>query len=70
MTQPTIVFIGGGWHVPASYSKFTKALEAAGYDVHVPSHPSMVCLAGHLYKLLHSNFQLGNRTKLDLPPTI
>lgn len=39
--KPTIVIIGGGWHKPVTYSKLTKALEAAGYEVHVPSHPSM-----------------------------
>jgi pimeloyl-ACP methyl ester carboxylesterase len=38
---PTIVLIGGGWHLPATYSKLTKALEAAGYEVHVPLLPSM-----------------------------
>ena len=43
--SPTLVFIGGGWHVPASYSKLINALQTAGYDVHFPVHPSMVCLS-------------------------
>ncbi|TVY30662.1 hypothetical protein LHYA1_G001154 [Lachnellula hyalina] len=40
MTAPTLVLVGGGWHVPASYSKLSNALKEAGYDVHVPRHPS------------------------------
>lgn len=40
-TKPVIVIISGGWHVPASYAKLTKALEAAGFEVHVPLLPSM-----------------------------
>lgn len=27
--------------MPENYSKLTKALEAAGHEVHVPRHPSM-----------------------------
>jgi pimeloyl-ACP methyl ester carboxylesterase len=38
---PTLVLIGGGWHLPTTYSKLTRALETAGYEVHVPLHPSM-----------------------------
>ncbi|EPE28647.1 alpha/beta-Hydrolase [Glarea lozoyensis ATCC 20868] len=40
-SKPTILLIGGGWHFPISYSKLTQALETAGYEVHVPLHPSM-----------------------------
>lgn len=39
-TKPTLVLIAGAWHVPSSYSKLTNALKSAGYEVHVPSHPS------------------------------
>lgn len=39
--KPTLVLIHGGWHVPSTYSKFTSALRAAGYEVHVPRLPSM-----------------------------
>ncbi|KAF2233446.1 alpha/beta-hydrolase [Viridothelium virens] len=39
--KPDIVLVGGGWHVPESYSKLTDALKAAGYTVHVPFLPSM-----------------------------
>ena len=38
--KPTIVLIHGGWQVPASYAKLTGALRRAGYEVHVPRHPS------------------------------
>lgn len=38
---PTILLIGGGWHVPHSYSKLTAQLEAAGFEVHVPALPSV-----------------------------
>jgi pimeloyl-ACP methyl ester carboxylesterase len=37
----TVLLIGGGWHMPQSYSKLTRQLEAAGYEVHVPTLPSM-----------------------------
>lgn len=40
-TKPVIVIVHGAWHVPASYDKLTKGLEAAGYEVHVPRLPSM-----------------------------
>lgn len=39
--KPIFVIVSGGWHVPESYTKLTKALEAAGYEVHVPRLPSM-----------------------------
>ncbi|KUJ07585.1 alpha/beta-hydrolase [Mollisia scopiformis] len=39
-TKATLVLVGGGWHVPASYSKLTNALKSAGYEIHVPSLPS------------------------------
>jgi pimeloyl-ACP methyl ester carboxylesterase len=38
---PTIFIIGGGWHTPQSYSSLNKQLELAGYEVHVPTLPSM-----------------------------
>ncbi|KAI0015381.1 Alpha/beta hydrolase fold-1 [Xylariomycetidae sp. FL0641] len=40
-TKPILVLIHGAWHFPAAYSKFTKALEAAGYEVHVPALTTM-----------------------------
>ncbi|PWY90614.1 alpha/beta-hydrolase [Aspergillus sclerotioniger CBS 115572] len=40
-TNPAILIIPGGWHVPASYSKLTDLLKSSGYDVHVPALPSM-----------------------------
>ncbi|KAK5996303.1 putative hydrolase R7-like protein [Cladobotryum mycophilum] len=36
-----IVIIGGGWHTAESYAKLTRALEAAGHEVHCPQYPSM-----------------------------
>lgn len=39
-TKPTIVLTHGIWHSPLTYSKFTTALQSAGYDVHVPFLPS------------------------------
>ncbi|KAF2868592.1 Alpha/beta hydrolase fold-1 [Massariosphaeria phaeospora] len=39
--KPTILFIHGGWHTPATYSKLTSALESAGYTVHLPPLPSV-----------------------------
>ncbi|KAH7316776.1 hypothetical protein B0I35DRAFT_433983 [Stachybotrys elegans] len=30
----------GGWHVSASYENLVTALRAAGFEVHVPRHPS------------------------------
>jgi pimeloyl-ACP methyl ester carboxylesterase len=38
---PTILAIGGGWHTPQSYSALTEQLELFGYDLHVPTLPSM-----------------------------
>ena len=40
-SKPTLLIISGGWHVPESYAKLTKALETAGYEVYVPRLPSM-----------------------------
>ncbi|KAL8852655.1 MAG: hypothetical protein Q9221_002415 [Calogaya cf. arnoldii] len=40
-TKPTLVLVSGGWHTPKTYSKFTKSLRSAGYEVHVPRLPSM-----------------------------
>lgn len=40
-TKPVIVIVSGGWHVPATYDRLTKALEAAGYEVQIPRLPSM-----------------------------
>ena len=40
-TKPTLVLIHGGWHTPSTYSKLTSSLQSAGYEVHVPSLPSM-----------------------------
>ncbi|KAH7303061.1 hypothetical protein B0I35DRAFT_517527 [Stachybotrys elegans] len=39
--KPAVVFIGGGWHTPATYGKLVKALESAGHEVHCPHHPSL-----------------------------
>ena len=39
--KPTIVLIHGGWHIPSTYSKFTRSLESEGFEVHVPRLPSM-----------------------------
>ncbi|KAF1851452.1 alpha/beta-hydrolase [Cucurbitaria berberidis CBS 394.84] len=41
ISKKTILFIGGGWHPPKSYRKLAAALEALGFDVHVPAHPTM-----------------------------
>ncbi|KAI1082008.1 Alpha/beta hydrolase fold-1 [Whalleya microplaca] len=38
--KPTIIIIHGGWHVPESYTKLVNALEAQGYEVHLPRLPS------------------------------
>ncbi|KAJ9244316.1 hypothetical protein DTO169E5_1921 [Paecilomyces variotii] len=37
----TIVVIPGAWHVPATYAKLTVALRDAGYEVHIPTLPSV-----------------------------
>ncbi|GAW24126.1 hypothetical protein ANO14919_137070 [Xylariales sp. No.14919] len=39
-TKPTIFIVHGGWHVPESYNKLVTALEAEGYEVHIPRLPS------------------------------
>lgn len=39
--KPTIVIVSGGWHLPETYTKFTEALNKAGYEVFVPRLPSM-----------------------------
>ncbi|KAI0529991.1 alpha/beta-hydrolase [Xylaria digitata] len=39
-TKPTLVIVHGGWHVPESYNKLVNALEAEGYEVHIPRLPS------------------------------
>jgi len=39
--KPTLVLIPGGWHTPRTYSALTTSLKSAGYEVHVPSFPSM-----------------------------
>lgn len=39
--KATILVVGGGWHMPQSYSKLTKHLESQGYEVHVPTLPTM-----------------------------
>ncbi len=39
-SKPTLLVVHGGWHVPASYDKLSTALRAAGFEVHVPRHPS------------------------------
>ncbi|KAK8915021.1 hypothetical protein H634G_09933 [Metarhizium anisopliae BRIP 53293] len=41
MDKPALLFIGGGWHTPDSYSKLINALETAGHQVHCPRLPSM-----------------------------
>ncbi|KAK3331858.1 Alpha/beta hydrolase fold-1 [Cercophora scortea] len=35
-TNPDIVIVSGGWHVPENYIKLKDALTASGYQVHVP----------------------------------
>ncbi|KAJ4366205.1 hypothetical protein N0V83_007841 [Neocucurbitaria cava] len=40
-SKPIVLIIGGGWHTKKSYSKLAAALEASGFEVHVPGHPSM-----------------------------
>lgn len=39
--KPAIVLIHGSWHTPATYKKFTTALEASGFEVHCPTMPTM-----------------------------
>ena len=38
--SPRILIISGAWHVPSHYLKLRNALEAAGYEVHVPQLPT------------------------------
>lgn len=38
--KPTILVIGGAFHVPESYQSLKVALEAAGYDVVSTTLPS------------------------------
>ncbi|KAG8156512.1 hypothetical protein KVR01_013616 [Diaporthe batatas] len=38
--KPTLVIIGGAFHTPASYGKLASALEASGFEVHVPRLPT------------------------------
>jgi alpha-beta hydrolase superfamily lysophospholipase len=38
--SPILLLIGGGWHTPQSYSRLTKHIENAGYEVQVPALPS------------------------------
>ncbi|CAF9911625.1 MAG: hypothetical protein GOMPHAMPRED_007474 [Gomphillus americanus] len=38
--NPIILIISGAWHVPIHYAKLKSALEAAGYEVHVPQLPT------------------------------
>lgn len=39
--KPAILVVSGGWHLSKSYSKLTAQLESSGYEVHVPTPPSM-----------------------------
>ncbi|KAK7942911.1 alpha/beta-hydrolase [Apiospora aurea] len=39
--KPTIIIIGGGWHIPSSYSKLAGLLRSSGLEVHVPRLPTM-----------------------------
>lgn len=38
--KPTLIIVSGAFHTPDSYAKLTVALEASGYEVHVPRLPS------------------------------
>lgn len=38
---PALLLVHGGWHIPENYSKLTTALEADGYEVHIPAMPTM-----------------------------
>jgi dienelactone hydrolase len=40
-SKPSIIIVPGAWHVPKSYSKINKALESAGFVVHIPDLPTM-----------------------------
>ncbi|KAI0850319.1 alpha/beta-hydrolase [Daldinia vernicosa] len=40
-SRPTLLLLHGAFHIPDSYNKFTRALRAAGFEVHVPRLPSM-----------------------------
>ncbi|KAJ3574806.1 hypothetical protein NPX13_g4246 [Xylaria arbuscula] len=39
--KPTILIVHGGWHLPESYAKLITALESSGFEVHIPSLPSV-----------------------------
>ncbi|KAI1417266.1 hypothetical protein F5Y13DRAFT_202801 [Hypoxylon sp. FL1857] len=39
--KTTILIVHGGWHVPDSYNKLTRALRDAGFEVHIPRLPSL-----------------------------
>ena len=39
-SNPTLVIVGGAFHTPASYGKLASALEAHGFEVHVPRLPT------------------------------
>lgn len=38
--KPTLIIVGGAFHTPQSYEKLTVALEASGYEAHVPRLPT------------------------------
>lgn len=38
--KPVIVFAIGAWHTPKHYSKVQTRLEASGFEVVIPAHPS------------------------------
>jgi hypothetical protein len=40
-SKPVILLIAGGWCTPKRYSQLIQLPSSAGYDVHVPSIPSM-----------------------------
>ena len=44
-SHPTLVFVHGGWHSPACFSKVTASLATYGYSCHVPELPSTGALA-------------------------
>jgi pimeloyl-ACP methyl ester carboxylesterase len=41
ISQPTVLLISGGWHTPQSYTKLNDALSSSGFEVLVPTLPSM-----------------------------
>ncbi|CAJ2510476.1 Uu.00g132850.m01.CDS01 [Anthostomella pinea] len=40
-SNPVIIIIHGGWHLPQHYAKLSNGLEGAGFEVHMPQLPSM-----------------------------